>query len=191
MEETAKKNKAKTSHKYLYIGIALICLAIVLIIVFALKGETKVSGNYPSPEKSSSLHCEAVGYSYPFFIYDNSRKRTIDINAIFEDNKLSMISLAYTLTYDDADKIKESEAINHAEMNKRFAEDELGHDLFESTYGVLSDGVKYTISAKPDDIKDEKAAKYFLLDGSSKGSYTMDSMEKTYRQKGLKCQKNN
>ena len=192
MEETTKKSKSKTSHKLVYVGIALICIALVLIIMFGLQGETKISGNFPNPEKTSSLHCEVVGHSYPFFTYDNSKKRTIEVDAVFTGNNLDMVALVYTLNYDDEDTIKESEAVNHAAMNKHFAEDNLGHDLFGSTYTVLSDGVKYNISAKADEIKSSEEAKYFLLDGtgSENTSYTIDSMEKIYRQKGLKCTRN-
>ena len=191
MKEERNEKKMRSSHFFYYLALGLVVIAVVLGVVFWLKGETRTYGEYPSSEPSSSLVCESIGYNYPFFTYNYARKNTLQINVSLDKNELKTISLAYTLNYDSADEIDKSEAKNHAAMNKQFAEDELGHDQFGSNYAKLSDGVKYTIVADADEVYNKGGAKYFLLSEAGDPPFSSDAIVKAYRQKGIKCEKNN
>lgn len=186
--DNSRDKKRKATHAMYYAGIGLVVVAVVIAIIFLLQGETKTYGEFPDPEKSASLNCEVVGYSYPFFTYDNARKRTTEINAILDGDILKKITLTYTLSYDDAGVITKSEAENHAAMNKQFAEDKLGHDLFGSSYAKLNDGLKYTITTDADGIYNHGGAKYFLIEGAGDAPYSGETMKRVYQQKGFKCE---
>lgn len=189
MEKTANEHKTKTTNAMYYVGLGLVGIAIVLGIIFWLKGETKTYGEFPNPESASSLNCSAIGISYPFFEYDNSSKRTTEINATFSGDELDKISLEYILTYESSESIVESEGINHGAMNRKFSAEGLGTDAFEATYGRLNDGLKYSIWAKSNTIyKNDAAAKYFLLENIENKPYLKTAVKNAYKQKGFKCE---
>lgn len=188
MEEKTKTGKRKNSHVLIYVGMILAGVAIILAIVFWLKGETKTYGNYPDPETNASLSCKTVGFSYPFFSYDNAKKRSTEMNAIFNGEELKTMTLVYTLDYDDASEVERSEASNHGTMNKHFYEDGLSADAFDSNYARLSDALKYTISADADKIYNGGGTKYFLLSEAGEPPYSINMVKKVYQKKGFKCE---
>lgn len=187
MEEKAKK-KNNRSLIFFYVGLALLIIAVILVILFGLRGETVTFGNNPDPETSSSLSCGSIGFDYPFFSFSEAKKRTIETRAIFNGGDLDTITLTYTLDYDDPETIEKSEASNHATMNILYAKDDLPPDAFDTKYSQLSDSLKFSMSADSSTISKGKAKKYFLLEDIGDAPYRLETLKKAYQQKGLKCE---
>ena len=187
MEEKSKSKKNKQARMMYYAALVLIILAVVLGVIFWLKGETKIFGEFPNPESYSSITCKSVGFEYPFFTYFNARKNTLEVNIILADNKLEKISLSYMLNYDDENSIIKSETENHSIMNEHFDEDGLRPDAFGSTYAKLSDGLQYSIAVDAKEMN-KGGAKYFLLEDAREASYSGEKIKQIYKDKGMKCE---
>ena len=179
-----EKNR-KSDYRWIYALIVVGCVvvAVVLIILFLLQGNIKTTSN-SEVEVSESVACEGEGIFYPFFRYDNSKNKSIKINVVFNGDKFETINLIYKLDYDDAEQIEQSNAENHAAMNKSFADDSLGVDSFGAHYSNLDDGAQMTLYAKAKELNGV-TAKYFLLDGVT--NYTRETLTKKYNSQGLDC----
>ena len=179
------ENKSKKDHGWIYVLIGLICVivSIVSIILFLLQGDTKTTSG-GKIEVSETITCEGDGIFYPLFKYDNSKRKTILIKALFNDDKFETINLVYKLDYDNIEQAKQSNNENHAAMNKSFAADSLSADSFEAHYSDLKDGAQMALYAKAKELNGV-TAKYFLLDGVT--NYTKDNLTKKYNDQGLNC----
>lgn len=174
------------SKKWIYFLVGSVCvvLVVVLVILFFLQGDTKITGE-GDVSVVESITCEAEGLWYPYFSYDNSNSKSIKINALFDNrDKLDTISFVYRLGYDDSSMAEQSSASNHAAMAKWFEEDSLGVDSFEIRYSNMGDAMQMEMYAKAQEINGV-TAKYFLLNGSN-GS-NRDALTKNYNDKGLNC----
>ena len=183
------KNDKKLIDWMSLIGGILVGAAIVLLIWFLLRGETRVEGEYAQVEKTESLSCEINGLVYPFFDYDNSISKTMSTNVIFEDNLLSSISLTYTLYYSDSNAITDSENLNHAAMNINFGKDKLGADVLGLKFSFFPEGLQFSLYSNKDDIN-SVTTKYFMLD-DVKNNYSMSNVLQNYESKGFVCKNNN
>lgn len=168
------------------IGIVLIVASVILLIGFGLKGQTKVSGNYPDDIKSISLKCVSSTTIYPFFAYDNAVSRNTSVNILFADNKLSTISLTSELNYSDDTSINASYSHNHAAMNKAFAEEGLGADSFSARYTKSKDKMIMSLYAKSSDLN-YNSMKFFLADNVNPSS-NMEEFENNYNKQGFTCE---
>ena len=174
----------------LWVGMLLVIVAIVLLGWFFLKGETKVSGNWPEPETAQSIACEAEGVLYPFFKYDNSDKKTMTIKAIFKNDVLYSIALTSMLYYSDATKIERSESENHAAVNLKSQAEGLGADVMNSKYSKLGDGMKMSMYALAKNVTSE-TAKYLMLDVNPGNSqYSLSLIKEIFTKKGFNCVEN-
>ena len=185
MEEktTKKKNKA---NKLALIGIILIILAIFLLLGFFLSGETKVSGEWSGIEKSETIVCSISEKDYPFFTYDKAQDKTIKVNAIFNKDKITAISLTHILYYDNEKAIIDSENLNHVAMNENFSTDSLGFDALGLKFSKFDGGLQMSLYTK--EINDEML-KYFMLNGAN--TYDMTEVQQIYESQGFKCEINN
>ena len=172
------------------IGIILLISAGVFLIIFLTTGNTTTSGKYPDPKTTQTISCSSSSLIYPFFTYDHSKKKNLTINATFDEDSLSSISLLQKLFYDDAAQIKTSNSENHAAMNLKTQAEGLGPDAFDAHYSELSDGVETTLYAKANNI-DQKTEKYFLLDGLAQDDYKIQKVLARYQNIGLNCQQKN
>ena len=186
MEGSAKKSKNNKT-KMIIAGIMLICVAIVCVAGILMQGGTTVTGSYEGLRKREALTCESDLMVYPLFKFDESIGKSLKINVIFGEGGLGSISLLYKLDYTNIQDARFSEAYNHAEMNKTFSKDGLGVDALGVKYGVLSDGLQFSIYSKGDEISN-KILKYFMLDdvGDIK-NLTREKMTKVYNNIGLNC----
>lgn len=189
MKNATEKNKSDSSKSFGLIAVGFILVFIIILLIFLLRGETKISGEYPDDYKDKSLVCKSEGIAYPYFTYDKSDKKDIEINAIFDIKNLRSISLKYNLYYSDTKSITGSEAFNRAAMNKSFGADGLDTEALGINYSKLSDrmsGSLYTTASKINYI----TAKYFMIDRYSDYSIpdTIEGLKQNYENKGFTCQ---
>lgn len=181
-----KNNKKKSNTWFIIVGILLILIAVIYLILFFLKGETVITGNYEGTEAQEHLICESNDTTYPLFNYDDSNSKSMKINTIFKNDELSSISLTYKLGYNSVEEIRQSEAFNHATLNTISQNEGLGPDAYNATYSKLKDGLQLSLYATSSDI-DDKALKYFMLEDLNSKPYNQNEIINTYTKQGLKC----
>jgi len=182
-EESSKKSGTNWP---LVMVISFFLTVTVSIICLLLQGETKVTRDWPEPKTSISLVCETEGRLYPFFVYDNSTKKTTKINIIFKDNVIYAASLIHELYYNTSEEIEKSEAENHAAFNLKTQGEGLGPDIFEANYAKLSNRLKMSLYAKADIINFE-TVKYLELDWGESENYNLETVRKIYESKDYHC----
>ncbi len=184
-----KEKKGLNSSFYYISAIFLILIAIVLVVLFFLHGETTYINNDGSVDLSLYLSCESNKVDYIYYIDKQASEKNLRINATFKNNEINSISLIYYLKYSGDYSIREKEAVMHAAMNKAFDKYSLGADAFGATYSKIENGVQLSLYADKADINGISLG-YFMLDNVS-GVYTRDKVTKQLTSKGLDCLINN
>lgn len=185
MENNPKKKKK--GDWLIPTGLILIFVAIIAAILFFLNGQTTITGEFEGQKSLETLVCKSERTTYPIFAFDESDSKSLKINAVFENENLSSISLLYKLNYDDKDALSFSEARNHAEMNEKFNIDGMNPDSLSAKYGIMNDGMQFSIYAKDNDVN-EKTLKYFMLNNITEvNQLTKEKMSKVYNSAGLDC----
>ena len=181
MEE---KQQPKNDHNWILVllGSLMVVAAIVLTLLFLMRGKTTTVDPGTEVTTTESVTCESTTTIYP--IITGGHLISFKINAIFNNDKLDTISLTYKLRYEDAEAAKQGTANNHAAMNKSFAVDSLGPDAFDATYSTIDNTNQLSLYANAKEINAVNA-KYFLLEDNSK--YTKSVVTKTYNEKGFNC----
>lgn len=191
MKKEEKENERRLNKKSIFALIAfiLVLVFVVILIIFLLRGQTTVSGEYPEDVKDRSLVCRVEYLSYPIFTYDGSDKKDLEVSIIFGQSSARSISLKYNLYYSDAEKIKASEAINHAAMNKSFGADSLHADALGISYARLSDRMSTSLYSQFGKV-DSVSAKYFMIDRYEDYSIpsSLEELKANYERKGFSCQ---
>ena len=178
-------NYTERNKRYLgVVGVFLIIIAIVLFIIFLLRGQTVISGGWQGSEETQSITCESSNIDYPLFRDNNSTTKNTKIRAIFGNDNLKTISIVYTLFFDEPTQASRSEAQNHAEMADHFNEDKLGVDALGISYSINNDKLVTTMVASANQIND-KTLKYFLL--NYKNNLTQKDIEQSYINQGFTC----
>lgn len=182
MKENRNKNKAWMT----FLAIFLLCLAVVLIIWFLLKGETRVTGSFPDDTTSVSLSCEREGEPYPFFGYDESESKKTKINMIFQQDKLHTISLIQTMIYNNSEYAAKSETLNRVSINENLG-NELSSNSMDVRYTVNGNTMQMVLSVDTDKLS-ETEKKFFLIE---KDPYTFEQYENNYISQNFICKTNN
>ena len=182
MSESGGMKKINITNLTRWAGMTLIFIAIILTLIFFMRGSTAIIGNYPDHETLDSLSCVAEGIDYPTYVYDNSKRKSTKINATFNDNKLTTISLVHILYYDDSRKVTDSEALNHAAVNI----DSQNADIFSAHYSKFSDAMSMTMYAELKDITNS-TKKYMMLNLISADNLTKESVKWNYETQGFVC----
>ena len=179
-----RQNKTKNGPFWLFVtGAGLCVLAIILLVIFLLQGETKYSDSEGSTIKTQSITCVGNNITYPFQTAPGNG--TVKIHAILNDDKLKSISLVYELHYSDPKIVEQETTKLNADMNRAFGENGLGADTLGATYSPLIDSVQMTLYADRKSLN-SNSAKFFLLEESS-GDYRKDEILQIYGDKNLDC----
>ena len=83
MENNTKNNKAKNRWIFFLVGILCIVVAIVLLLLYFMQGKITVTDHGGEIETTESITCTSNKVAYPYFKEDNSKKKDLKINAIF------------------------------------------------------------------------------------------------------------
>lgn len=185
MEKNPHKEKKNHSWIFVFIGVILILSAIALIILFLLNGSSKSIFGGSNVDVSDSLVCSSDEVSYPFFAYDNSKSKSMKINATFNDDKLDTIFLTYVLEYDDSEQADKSSTENHIALNKQFYDNSLNTDSFDAHFSAINNTMQMSLYAKAKEINDT-SSKFFMLEDSN-GSNKKELIVKSLNNHGLSC----
>lgn len=181
------KNNVFRKDRLIITGLILVLIAIILAIIFFLRGKTKVTGEWSGTKSTETVTCESNEVIYPIYTYNNANNRLLKVIATFADGILDNISLTYQLKYGDLVLAEKSDAKNQAAMNFSFGDDGFGPYAFDAKYSNINGVFQMTLYAESENLNDE-ALKYFLLDNlKDTQSYTQDSVTKAYINKGLNC----
>lgn len=187
MEEKKIAEKQKQSNNMALAGLALIVVAIVLLILFFVNGQTSVTGKFPDPETIVSTTCTSETISYPFFSLNDATKRDLNIKVVSSEEKIDTISLAYRLYYDSEAAITNSRDVNHFAMNKAFEAADMEADSLGATYSRLSDNFRFNLFTKAAKL-DDRTKKFFLLDDvDSEDGFEYEEVQRAYEKLGFKC----
>lgn len=179
--------KKRFTNWALLIGILLIVASVVLIIWFFLKGEVTVTGSYPKPETSDSITCIGADIPYPYFRTDGVSKTIINVTGVFEDDKLSTISLIYSIYYSNPNDVNRNIAVNQANINLATQADGLGSNIFNIHFSEFSDHIDARFYAEAKDIT-ARSSKYLMLNSALEhDTYSKSLVEKIYTKQGLDC----
>lgn len=183
MEEKLTKGQRSYVNMIVF-SIIFLVTAIVLFIIFFLKGEITVSGNWPEKEKTVSTTCVSEILSYPFFEMNEANSRDMNIKVVASGDKITTIGLVYKLYYSDDTTKMQSRDRNHYAMNMAFNSDDMEADSLGAHYSLLADNFKFSLFADGQNINDT-TAKYFMLDKIEDEKYT--DVVDVYKTKGFKC----
>lgn len=187
MEKKSKKIIGK--NWLILIGVIMVVAAIVLLLWFLLKGETKITGNWTGTTTTESLSCTVQNVEYNFFKSDSSLSNTTKINVIFSNGKADSISLVRKATYEDA-KIAKSQSDAHiADMNFSFADSGMEPFALNAAYDANGNTDQMSLYVTANEINNA-SIKYFMLNILQQN---IDDYEDKYTSQGFICEivKNN
>lgn len=180
-------NKRKTSKWLVPTGLVLIFVAIIMMLVFLLKGQTTIIGEYDGQKNTETLVCESNDLAYSFFAFDGSDSKSLKINAIFNESTIQSISLVYKLNYHDGDTQYYSESRNHSEMNQYFSKDGMKPDSMNAKYSAINNALQFSIFVDRNDIT-SKTIKYYMLNNVyNVEKLSIKEAAEYYNKKGLGC----
>ena len=190
-EQTEQKSEPKTNknHKALKLVIVLLILAIVVaVIIWLLRGKTTTAGQYPANVRNESLSCSATDKAYEPANRVSSDNKELKIDMIFYGaEKLSAMSLKYTLTFASNEEAYSAEAFNRAGFNLGLQERGFSSGLFNNKFSLMDNILVLTLRADADEIEEEELTReYFLLDRSAFPKNLSD-FRKHYESAGFTC----
>ena len=177
MEKEEQKNKG-----FYLAGFLLVVAAVILVIVFLMRGETRTYGEYADPESNESISCELEGFQYPFFTRDGADSKLTKIKISFYNRGIKSISLTQILSYSSDELAAASSTINHAAMNNSFS-NILGADALGANYNVSDGKMRFTIYVDEKDYN-QLSKKYFLVNGDPGD---IDDFAENYAEQGFDC----
>lgn len=180
-----KSRQSKSEWQFIMIGIILIIIAVAAIVGFLLQGQTTVSGNFPENKTSKTLSCEIDNLPYPIFDSNSSISSHTKINAIFDDDRISSISLTNSMIYSSIERAKVESENHHGNMNISFGP--LGADALSARYTTDDVEAQMSLYANANDLN-ASTYRYFLINGNPTSS--SDYMQ-NYTTQGFNCTENN
>jgi len=164
--------------------------AIVFIIALAksMAGTTKTIGENPVDVTTKTINCQSKTIEYPFFAYDGSSGKNLNIRAEFRNDQIEVLSLKYTLFYNDARSVMDSENRNRAAMNRNLSKDGLEIEEYNAHYIATDSYFRMELYATTDELND-KAMRYFMLDANSNSTMlnTITEYQLEYEKQGFSC----
>lgn len=177
----------RSNRRFIYFWI-FIFIMIFSIIAGVLLGQTRVDKKGETKTmKVKALTCKSDHFFYPFLEFDETTKKEFKIITTFTEKSVRSISLQQMLYYENEEKVKESEARNHAAMNIQYGEDGMEADALGASYARLSNGLRFGLFSNFEKLN-EKEYKYYLLEGISSLSY--EGIKQAYEKLGLECNDN-
>lgn len=181
MKEESKKHKE--NNRLTKVGLSLIFVAVILLILYFLHGETTIEKGYLGIDGSDAFSCSANDVDYFFTDSPQSFGNTVTINAIFLNDELRNIFIIYSLLYaEEIDSLHGTSRLGIA-MDKEFGKNSINPDNFNATYSTHDKRAQMTMYAKADEIN-TITGKYFMTNGIAK---TYQVMLNEYINAGFEC----
>lgn len=190
-----KEKPEKKSHKGLKLAIFLFFIAaIVIVVLWLLRGKTTISGQFPANARSESLECVSSNIVYEKVNHINSDDKELKISAVFNGTEsLSSISLKYTLNYASREEVVAAESRSHAQFG--LALQDLGYTIekFNNKFTMLDNSLVITLVINSRSEIDEVTRSYFLINEGANGSVptTLAEYRVNYEKQGFSCNATN
>lgn len=176
----------KKTRILLIMGFIMIGLAVILILIFFLRGKTTVTGEFPKSVADSSMKCAGDNIEYPFIHYNEPvTQSTTSANIVFKGEKIGEISLLLADRFSDERAASAGASVAHADMNQSFASNGLIADALSAGYQVSDSTLKMNLFAPADEL-DRNSSQYFLLDSAMR-SKSMAEIKTYYEEHGFIC----
>jgi len=187
-EKEGETEKDEKSHRVRNLILFLTpAIIIVLIIIWLLRGKTTTTGQYPANVRNESLSCLATDKAYEPANRTSSDNKELKIDMIFYGiEKLSSVSLKYTLTFASNEEAYSAEAFNHAGFNLGLQNRGFSSGLFNNKFSLMDNVVVLTLRADANELDEELAREYFLLDRDELPE-TMSDFRRHYESTGFSC----
>ena len=179
--------EAKKKRRILLImGSIMIGLAVLLILIFFLRGKMTVTGEFPRSVADSSMKCIGENIEYPFIHYNELvAQNTTSINIVFRNGKIGEISLLMADRFSDERAASAGASVAHADMNQSFANYGLMADALSAGYQVSDSTLRMNLFAPADEL-DRNSSQYFLLDSAMREE-SMAELKTHYEGHGFIC----
>lgn len=170
--------------KYLNLAACVfVLIALVLILLFLLKGETSTTGQYPENDKSETLACTIEELKYPFLTDGSIVGENATVKMIFTDDNVDAVSFVLRVIYSSNSAAHVGSARLHADMNTSFGST-LGPDALGARYTVDGNVSQLSLYGKKTDIN-SNSRKYLLINNEI---FTKQEFAKNYVDQGFKCE---
>ena len=188
--------KAKNRPDYKrYASRFLIVLAVIgvftLIIVYALKGNVSVTGEYPASIRTSSVVCNKTGITYPYTEttgIEISKENSIRIVGTFDTAKsLTKIALDYSAFFKDNPAAVNGEAHMHAALGKKLSDDGLAYSELNNQFSIVDKKVVLSLYASADNINAKNYTYLLLPYATNDKKLPQENFSKYFENKGYKC----
>lgn len=179
------KNNLKLAR--LITGIICVIAATMAVLVYFMHGSTSIKSTSPEPIHNTTLICTSDQNDYPFFTFDRSLEKKTTVAMVFENEKISSVSLKYIMHYDDNQTATKSSDENRVAMHKSFGQSGLAPDALNISYLVQSDDFITTLYTEKNNLN-TNAEKYFLINDVP---LTAESAqyERSFKNKNFDCTK--
>ena len=178
------KRKSINKYWYVLIGLLLIIAIITIPLILSMRGDTVTTGQW-SEETSESLSCKARNVDYKYFGDDKvTSSNNVQVNAIFNNDKIVSISLVRKMTYADAETASAKSDLHEFNVNKKFGEDGLGAYALNANFSKNESTAQMSLYATSSEINGT-TIKYFMLDNLPKD---IDGYKKGYSNRGFTCE---
>ena len=163
----------------------LLVLAVVLIILFLIQGETTYTASSGDVEVTQSVTCKSSELAYPFLPSNGENSHELEVSVVISKDKLESAYLTYKQSFGTNERAERASDTNSVAIAKAFAEDNIGYESLGKKISTLTKASQLSLYANRNELN-AITAKYFLLDGLA-GSYSVNSITKAYNGKGLDC----
>ena len=189
-----QKGKNRPDYKR-YASRFLIVLAVIgvftLIIIYALKGNVTVSGEFPVNIKTSSVVCNKTGVSYPYTEatgIEISKENSIRIVGTFDiSESMTKIALDYSALFIDNPAAVNGEAHMHAALGKKLSDDGLTYSELNNQFSIVDKKVILSFYATADNINADNYTYLLLPYATSNKKLPQATFMKYFENKGYKC----
>ena len=174
--------------------VTIILLALIVWLIFLLKGKTTTSGDFPANIKTRSIVCGKDNAQYAYVGASESSKNTFRVIGVFNESKrLQKINFDYYVHFEDNDSAVAGESYIHHLFAKSLESNGLKYSELNNKFSVLNSKVDISLYATPD-IINEYNAQYLLIKTHSEASdfsLTEDDFEHNYQSQGFICESTN
>ncbi len=187
----SKKGKTYRLWAGLALLVAVIVLAVV-IVVNAMGGKSTGDVTISGGSTVEGLSCKNRTLIHPAFSSKPAISYSNKITAIFNDNKLSSISLLAEGIYETEKMAEEGKAFAEAAYNITLT-DKLGEkiDVFSHSFSVNGERLQLAQTTRDIGKINTNTVMYFLLEQGTSISRSLSGLKSQYETAGFTCEKTN
>ena len=187
------KPKAKKGSKTKLVKFAIvlfILVAIIIAIIWFLRGETTTSGDFPGPIKSGYLVCQKENPEYGIITPRDPLSSEAKVTfSITESGEMNSASLVYTSVYKDERGAYDSRNVTSGVFDKSLVEAGLNIGALANKFSLYDNKMILTLTAGKGEIT-SKTAKFFMMEDTGSLDFakaTTSDYRIIYEKQGFSC----